>query len=164
MHHWQEALDASGRVLHVLLLHCCKAFDKVDHTALVTFRRTCVTRRLASFFCRCQWRTKIGDSVSDWSQPCLAGVLQGTLFGLVGFIIYINDLHTCLPTCKCMDDCTLRKVCSTGAADSQLQRTAIETVQWSSVNRMSVNCEQTKEVLMCFAHNKPDISTHNHQQ
>ena len=66
--------------------------------------------------------------LSDWSIVH-AGVPQGTLFGQMGFIIYINDLHTCFPTCKYMDDCTLWEVCSTDAADSQLQHTAIEAVQ-----------------------------------
>ena len=107
----------------MLLLDYCKAFNKVDH--IILLRRLfasavpdCVTRWFASFLHGLQQHTQIGDSVSD-RFPVNAGVLQGMLFGPVGFIIYINDLHICLPTCTCVDDCTLWEVCSTDAADSQ---------------------------------------------
>ena len=161
VHRWQEALDVPGTVLRVLLLDYCKAFDRVYHSILLRKLSAsgvpeCVTRWFTSFLCGRRQRTKIGNVVSDWS-PVNAGVPQGALFGPVGFIIHINDLHTCLPTYKYVDDSTLWEVCSTDAADSQLQRAATEAVQWSSDNWMLVNCEKTKELLVCFARSEPDI-------
>ena len=75
----------------------------------------------------------------------------------MGIVIHINDLQTCLPTFKCVDDSTLWEVCSANAADSLLQRAATEAVQWSNHNLMSVNCDKTKELLVSFARSKPDI-------
>ena len=75
----------------------------------------------------------------------------------MGFVIHINDLQTCLPTFKYVDDSTLYEVCSANATHSLLQRAATEAVQWSDDNLMSVNCDKTKELLVSFARSKPDI-------
>ena len=37
----------------------------------------------------------------------------------------------------------------------------MEAVQWSSINRMSANCEKTRKLLVCFACSKPDIPSIN---
>ena len=99
------------------------------------------------------------SSVLTWGTAYLISPLSTLFrrkqFGPVGFIIYINDLHTCLAHLQIRG--RRWEVCSADATDSQLQRAAIETVQWSSINRMSVNCEKTKELPMCFARSKPDI-------
>ena len=150
-----------GKVLRVLMLDFSKAFDKVDHSILLqklanTSVPDCVTRWFTAFLCERRQRNKIGDYVSDWCT-INAGVPQGTLFGPVGFVIHINDLQTCLPTFKYVDDSTLWEVCSANATDSVLQRAATEAVQWSNDNLMSVNCDKTKELLISFARSKPDI-------
>ena len=86
-----------------------------------------------------------------------AGVPQGTLFGPVGFIVHINDLRTCVPTYKCVDDSTLWEVCSVRALDSQLQRATDEAVRWSAENHMLVNCGKTRELQVCCARSKPAL-------
>ena len=95
----------------------------------------CVTRWFASFLCGRQQRTKIGNKYLTGPLSTLGFCME--LFGPVGFIIHIY-LHTCLPACTYLDDCTLWDVHSTDASHSQLQRAAIEAVQWSSVNCMDV--------------------------
>ena len=141
------------------MLDFSKAFDKVDHSILLqklanTGVPDCVTRWFTAFLCERKQRTKTGDYVSDWCT-INAGVPQGTLFGPVGFVIHINDLQTCLPTFKYVDDCTLWEVCSANATDSLLQHAATEAVQWSNDNLMSVNCDKTKELLVSFARSDP---------
>ncbi len=161
VHLWQQALDQQGKVLRILLLDYSKAFDRVDHTLLLqklanSGVHDCLTRWFTSFLCGRRQRTKIGDTVSEWST-INAGVPQGTLFGPVGFVIHINDLHTRLPTFKYVDDSTLWEVYSLVGGDSQLQEATSEGVQWSDDNLMDVNCDKTKELLACFARKVPDI-------
>ena len=52
----------------------------------------CLVKWFTSFLCEKKQRTEIGDDISEWCT-INAGVPQGTLFGPVGFISHINDLH-----------------------------------------------------------------------
>ena len=139
----------------MLLLDFRKAFDRVDHSILLhklsssgvpDFTILWVT----AFPCGRQQQTWIGDSLLDWCT-------QGTLFGPVGFIVHIDDLRTCLPTYKYVGDSTVWEGCSLRASDSQLQRATDEAVRWSAENRMSVNCDKTTELQVCFALSKPSL-------
>ena len=109
-----------------------------------------ITPWFTAFLCGRQRLTRIGEILSDW---CTVndGVPQGTLFGSVEFIVHIDDLRTCLPTYKFVDDSTLWEVYSVSARNSQLQRATDEAVSWSAENHMSVNCDKTKELQVYFA-------------
>ena len=161
VHHWQQALDTPGQLLRVLLVDFSKAFDRVDHTILLHKLSSSgapdfIIRWFTSFLYERQQQTRIGDNLSDWCKVN-AGVPQGTLFGPVGFIMHINDLRTCLPTYKYVDDCTLWEACSARSSDSQLQCATDEAVHWSAENHMSVNCDKTKELQVCFGRSKPTL-------
>lgn len=58
---------------------------------------------------------------------------------------------------KYVDDSSLWEVhAALSPGDSQLQTTTTETVQWSSDNLMTVNCDKTKERLVSFSQKVPD--------
>ena len=90
-------------MIRILLVDYSKVFDRVDHSLLLqkisnSRVHDCVTRWFA------EAKNQIENAVSEWSSINPGGP-QGTLFGSVGFVI--NDLRTCLPTYKYVDDSTV---------------------------------------------------------
>ncbi len=84
---------------------------------------------------------------SDWVR-INAGVPQGTLLGPTCFLLHVNDLRPSCPTIKYVDDSTVWEACSGSAGESCIQSCAEEIVEWSRRNRMLINCDKTKEMLV----------------
>ena len=108
-----------------------------------------------NFLCDRRQRVKVGQHYSDWLEVW-GTVPQGTLLGVLCFICMINDLQTDCTTLKYVDDTTVYQV-TNNPSDPSLQ-TAIDTaISWSKANRMNINPTKTKEMLITFAKNKPDV-------
>ena len=119
-----------------------------------------LTRWVTSFLCGRHQCTKLGDIVSEWTT-ITASVPQGTLFGPVGFVIHINNLHTDVNISKYVDDSSLWEACDRLAGNSQLQQAAEQALQWLENNHMLVHSDKMKELLVscsCKPSSVPNIT------
>ena len=77
--------------------------------------------------------------------PCtmkfkIAGVPQGTIFGMDGFVIHVNDLKSLLDTFKYVDDTTTMEIVPTAIPNiSKMQENVEEIVKWCTDNEMVIN-------------------------
>ena len=162
VHKWKYAVETPGTVVRILLVDFSKAFDRVDHHILMTKCAslglpTFITKWLTSFLCQRKQRVKIGSVKSEYTTVN-AGVPQGTIFGLIGFLHHINDLQTVCEHIKYVDDCTIWEASSSSGMDSSLQVAADEVGQWTASNKMALNYDKTKELRICFKKSTPDIA------
>ena len=151
MHRWKAALDSSGTMVRALLVDFSKAFERVNHHILLTKCASIrlpnvVTKWLTSFFRK--QRVKIG-SVKSKFTTINAGVPQGIIFGLIGFVHHINDLRTTCDHDKYVDDCIIWESCAPSCVNSSLQTTADEVAQLTATNNMTLN--MTKQRKCAFA-------------
>ena len=68
----------------------------------------------------------------------------------------IDDLRTNVKTYKYVDDTTLYKI-TNNPEDDGLQSAVNHVTEWSKMNHMKLNASKTKEMLISFARNKPDV-------
>jgi len=72
---------------------------------------------------------------------------QGTWLGPLSFIAFINDL---IPHCSChkfVDNITLTEIPGKSTSSTMKEETK-ELVNWSQDNKMSINCNKTKEMIL----------------
>ena len=160
-HSWMKALDSPGNMVQILLLDFGKAFDRVDHTLLLNKMAALgmpgfLLQWLTVFLTDRRLRVKMGHIESEWRQVN-AGVPQGTLLGPILFLFHINDLRTSSDMAKYVDDSTLWEVSSTSDLNRQLQMSADEARDWADSNKMILNCDKTKHMVMCFARKPPTV-------
>ena len=60
------------------------------------------------------------------------------------FVLHINDLHTCCPTLKYVDDSSVWEICASDYHNSHLQEAVEQAETWSSRNLMKINADKTK--------------------
>ena len=140
----------------VIYLDYAKAFDKVDHQILL--------QKLFQYGIRGKLLSWLTSYLSDRSQsvvvnghhskpePVKSGVPQGTVLGPVLFIIYLNDLESCIKhsiTSSFADDTRLKKTIQSTEDSKLLQEDIANAIKWSNENNMKLH--QSKFELL--AHN-----------
>ena len=89
------------------------------------------------------------ECFSEWgSVP--AGVPQGTKLGPWLFVLMINDLDTNAQQWKYVDDTTVLEVVVKGG-ESHMQAIANRVIEWSHENRVQLNADKCKELMISFA-------------
>ena len=132
-----------------------KAFDLVNHNCLLQkLEHYGVRGKSLTWFqnylgSRTQ-RVRFGQDLSP-SLPIEYGVPQGSLLGPLLFVIYINDLPSCLKNTHISmyaDDTVI--YCS-GANPKEIKKALQEdlerVVTWMDINRLILNKEKTKGIL-----------------
>ena len=171
MHMWAQATDGTSSAVRVVCFDYRKAFDLVDHGILAAkILGLRIPRGIARWVCDFlmdrRQRVKLSsDCFSEWGTVP-SGVPQGTKLGPWLFILMINDLRPSgSDVWKYVDDTTLAEVVPRGGQSGmQVAVNAVE--QWSTINKLQLNADKCKELVIDFKNVKHhfDAVTVNSQE
>ncbi len=137
----------------VIYLDFAKAFDKVDHAILLAklekygIQGNCL--RWIKEFLLNRKQTVVVEGQKSSFQRVISGVPQGTVLGPILFVIYINDLLSCIQYSKGFsfaDDTKLIGAISGEHSVKLLQEDLDTVIEWSDVNNMELH-EKKFEVV-----------------
>jgi len=159
LHHCHQAVDR-GDSVRIVFLDYSKAFDRVNHNIMLQKLADMdvppqILKWFASFLhCRSQ-SVRLGDIVS--SPMIMNGAVpQGAMFGMEGFLSFINDLRANIPLYKYVDDSTAVDIIEkTSPNYTRMQNEIDSIVDWSHKNDMKINTDKTQRMLICFKKNGP---------
>ena len=137
-----------------IYLDYAKAFDKVDHRLLLSkLHRYGFSLKLINWiesFLTNRMQTVVIDGVHSSSTITLSGVPQGTVLGPILFILFINDMRTCIQHSKVSffaDDTRVSKQIRSEADVALLQDDLNSLIQWATQNNMMLH-EDKFELLV----------------
>ena len=150
LHLWSEVLDC-GDSVRILFVEYCKAFYCIDYTLLINKLISFgipnfIVKWIYSFLYERKQRIKLNNSFSDWIT--LKGSMpQGTWLGSLTFIAFIIDLIAQCPCHKFIDNVTLTEILKNNTPSATKEITD-ELIKWSHDNKMLINCNKTKELII----------------
>jgi hypothetical protein len=159
-----DSID-KGFQTDVVYLDFSKAFDSLDHNILVQkLWFVGASPMLVKFFCsylqgRKQYVHCYGyDSASI---NVTSGVPQGSVLGLLLFLVFINDIGDKLtvPFFLFADDAKLLKQISEWSDCVTLQANLDEIMNWCTINKLSLNIKKC-QVILFFEKGKYQIRLH----
>ena len=145
-----------------IYLDFAKAFDKVDHLILL--------EKIHAYGIRGKIHSWITSYLSDRIQtvvingkksnpaPVISGVPQGTVLGPILFLLYINDLNTCVQhsfLSSFADDTRIQKEIRNVTDVEHLQVDLDASLQWSKDNNMKLHT--SKFEYLCHATNNSKL-------
>ncbi len=150
-----------------------KAFDCVNHEILIAKLENAGVRGkelewFRSFMKDRLQRVRVGSTNSSNILRIIIGVLQGSILGVILFIIFINDIGMAAPNLLKIffaDDIT--GLLSAKNINELITKANIEInnlVDWYTCNKLSIHPDKSKAILYKSPHsNDPDITTINDQ-
>ena len=146
---YHEILEsvASGNEVDVIYLDFSKAFDKVPHHFLLRKLETLGTRGpllawFQSYLTDRKQRVVLQGVCSEW-LPVSSGVPQGSILGPLLFLVYCNDISTCIKENSTLalfaDDSKLYRPLLFPTSSTLLQHDLSNITKWSADNQMDLN-------------------------
>ena len=152
----------NGDPVDVLYLDFSKAFDKVPHKRLIQkLKRYNISEKtlgwIEAWLSNRKQRVLLNGTYSDWLDVT-SSVVQGSVLGPILFIIYIDDIDTCLGTIsgfvsKFADDTKIAKVVKDKKSAAEMQTVITNLEAWCKKWGMVFNIK--KCCLMHFGYNNP---------
>ena len=148
----------------VIYLDYAKAFDKVDHELLLKKLygygvRGKLLMWLNSYLSNRQ-QTVVVNGEHSIPAKVVSGVPQGTVLGPVLFILYLNDLESCIKhsiISSFADDTRLKKAIQSIHDTKKLQDDLDSTIEWSERNNMQLH--QSKFELLTHSTGRAKLMT-----
>ena len=167
LHHFDEVLQnyLDGSDTDCIYLDYAKAFDKVDHGLLIRkLKNYGVNPKMIDWvesFLTGRFQQVAVNGVLSTAALILSGVPQGTVLGPILFLIFINDITSCICNCtmRCFaDDTRIMRRISRETDVPILQSELDNVVRWSSRNNMALHEDKFEYIK----HNdKRSLSTTN---
>ena len=139
-----------GSPVDIIYLDFQKAFDKVPHQRLLLKLKAhgigdSITDWIEQWLTDRRQRVVVDGEVSNW-KSVLSGVPQGSVLGLILFLIYINDLDDSITSnvLKFADDTKLFRKVNTDGDKQHLQNDLDRLVKWSEKWQMLFNFGKCK--------------------
>ena len=139
-----------GSPVDIIYLDFQKAFDKVPHQRLLLKLKAhgigdSTTDWIEQWLTDRRQRVVVDGEVSNW-KSVLSGVPQGSVLGLILFLIYINDLDDSITgnILKFADDTKLFRKVNTDGDKQHLQNDLDRLVKWSEKWQMLFNFGKCK--------------------
>jgi len=137
----------SERMMNIVYLVFCKAFDMVPHhifpSKLERYRcEGWTVRWIKNWLAGHSQRVVISSSVSGW-MLVTNGIPQGSILGLVLFNILINDIHDGIE-CTLSNDTKLRGAVYTLEGRETIQRDLDKLEKWAHMKLMRFNKAKCK--------------------
>ena len=153
----------------VVYLDYEKAFDKIDFQILLDkLKAHNITGKLHQWltnYLSNRRQTVVIQGTKSHEADVKSGVPQGTVLGPLLFLVYINDLHTCVKDCTVssfVDDTRIKRGIATASDTQILQEALINAAEWSTNNNMKLH-EHKFELLTHSKNKKPmrELPFHN---
>ena len=142
----------NNQITHTVFIDFKKAVDTINHKILLNklkrlgFHQNAI-KWFQNYLTNRTQRTFANKLISS-ELPIICGVPQGSILGPLMFLIYINDLTTCIKHSQCRlfaDDTVLYVSCgSSSEAKVNLQADLDNLSQWCQKNQLTINTNKTK--------------------
>ena len=137
---------------YALYLDFSKAFDSVSHATLLAKLRLfgiggSLLSLLSTYLTNSVQCVKL-NNIKSASLPVTSGVPQGSILGLLLFLVFINDLPTQVSHSKTFLYAEYLKFIHNNLLEMQNDILALS--QWSQVNKLSFNAKKTQLISFDF--------------
>lgn len=155
-----------GKLCLALSLDVTKAFDSVDWEILFEKLKNAGVRGVnlewfKSYFAGRDQVVKIEDKKSTNKCPITCSVLQGSILGVLCFLVYVNDLFSASKIFNCnlfADDNSALTLADDMESLVTLANEGIgQLVNWYNANKLALHPQKTKIMIFRPRHLAPDI-------
>ena len=158
VHDWAGSLD-HHKSTHCLFLDLAKAFNSVSYSRLLLkLEALGITDDILMWLQTARrQRVVIDGEFSSWI-PVTSGVPQGSVFGPLLFLLYVNDISSVVSNSSVnlfADDVTIYKEIVSPADVDLLQLDLSKVVQWAKTWLLCLNPDKCESIVLCNKRTPP---------